>query len=263
MNVKYLTLLFLPLAVQGQAPGVVQSPDIVQSLDIIEIRTDNTSMVFTAKADAPVSFQYWGNRLDSTADFSLGRMVEQQLYPAYGGHYFLNPALRLLHEDGVLTTELVYLDTESDALDDNRTVTVVHLKDKLYPVFVDVHFVAHKSEDVIVQYVTVWHHEKEPVRIANIASSYFPLHAEAYYLTHFYGSWAAEMQWKEELLTPGTKVIESKKGIRTAQSENPSFLLSLNRPAEEDFGDVYAGALAWSGNYKLSFEFDEPGVLHT
>ena len=257
MNVKYLILLFLPLAVQGQEPGVVKPPDI------IEIKTDNTAMVFTAKTDAPVFFQYWGNRIDSIADFSLGRAVEQQLFPAYGGRYFLDPALRLTHEDGVLTTELVYIDAKSDSLDENRTETIVHLKDKLYPVFVDVHFVAHKAEDVIVQYVTVVHHEKDPLRIANIASSYFPLHADAYYLTHFYGSWAAEMQWKEERLTPGTKVIESKKGVRTAQSENPSFLLSLNRPAEEDFGEVYAGALAWSGNYKLSFEFDEPGVLHT
>ena len=251
MNPKHLLFLFLPLAAQGQ------------TADFIEVKTDNTAMVFVAKEGEPVLFQYWGSRIDSIADFSLVRTVEQQLYPAYGGRYFLNPALRLTHDDGVLTTELVFAGVDRDTLDDNRTETVVHLKDTLYPVFVDVHFVAHRAEDVIVQHVTVSHHEAGTVRIGNIASSSFPLHAGAYYLTHFYGSWGAEMQWKEELLTPGIKVIESKKGIRTAQSENPSFLLSLDRPADEDFGDVYGGALAWSGNFKLSFELDEPGVLHT
>jgi alpha-galactosidase len=236
-----------------------------QTIDIIEVKTGNTSMVFMAKPDKPVVFQYWGSRIDSVADFSLVRPSEQQLYPAYGGHYVLNPAIRLTHDDGVLTTELLYAgaETRTDTLDDNCTETIVHLKDTMYQVLVDVHFVAHKAEDVIVQYVTVSNHEKGAVHIGNIASSCFPLHAEAYYLTHFYGSWGAEMQWKEEQLTPGIKVIESKKGIRTAQSENPSFLLSLNRPADEDFGEVYAGALAWSGNYKLLFEIDEPGVLHT
>jgi alpha-galactosidase len=234
-----------------------------QTTNIIEVNTDNTAMVFVAEDGKPVVFQYWGCRMDNVADFALVRPAGQQLYPAYGGHHYLNPALRLTHDDGVLTTELVYAGVETDTLDDNRTLTVVHLKDTLYPVLVDVHFVAHKAEDVIVQQVVISHHEQGTVRMGNIASCYFPLHAGAYYLTHFYGSWGAEMQWKEERLTPGVKVIESKKGVRTAQSESPSFLLSLDRPAAEDFGEVYAGALAWSGNYKLLFELDEPGVLHT
>lgn len=82
-----------------------------------------------------------------------------------------------------------------------------------------------------------------------------------YYLTHFNGTWAVEMQVEEEELTHGIKVIESKKGVRTTQSESPSFLLSLDGPSREDSGEVYAGSLAWSGNYRLSFELDETGRL--
>ena len=34
-------------------------------------------------------------------------------------------------------------------------------------------------------------------------------------------------------------------------------MLSLNKPAQENSGEVIAGALAWSGNYKLTFQLDE------
>jgi len=70
------------------------------------------------------------------------------------------------------------------------------------------------------------------------------------------------MQLKEEKLTPGVKIIESKKGVRTTQSESPSYLLSINGPAKENTGVVYAGSLAWSGNFALSFELDESGILN-
>lgn len=57
-------------------------------------------------------------------------------------------------------------------------------------------------------------------------------------------------------------MVESRKGVRTTQSENPSFLLSTDGPARADRGEVIAGALAWSGNYRLSFELDEGGRLN-
>ena len=66
----------------------------------------------------------------------------------------------------------------------------------------------------------------------------------------------------EEQLQPGIKSVESKKGVQATQTANPAFLLSINGPAREDNGDVYGGALAWSGNYKLTFEQDECGRMN-
>lgn len=242
-----------------------------QNPEIIGVETKNTAMVFSAKPGETTIFQHWGSKLKDYSPFANRSFKGQpdtqqeaapQLFPAYGGRQYLNPALRVTHEDGVLTTELVYVGSQQKQLDENRTETIVRLKDKIYPLFVDVHFIAFKDEDIISQYITVSHQEKKPVVIASIASSYIPLHADAYYLTHYYGTWAHEMQMKEEKLTPGTKTIESKKGVRATQSENPSFLLSLNNPASENMGEVYGGSLAWSGNYNLSFEFNECGVLN-
>jgi alpha-galactosidase len=241
-----------------------------QTKEIIQVETNNLAMIFTASPDGKVVFQYWGSKLTGVSSF-LNRKVKgqpdtsddfaSQLYPAYGGRYYLNPALKLTHGDGVLTTELVYAGSQTKSLDENRTETIISLKDKLYPVFVDVRFVAYKKENIISQSVAISHTETKGILVENLTSSYIPLHAESYYLTHFNGTWAAEMQREEEELTHGVKVIESKKGVRATQSENPSFILSLNSPSKEDSGEVYAGSLAWSGNYKLSFELDETGRL--
>ena len=50
--------------------------------------------------------------------------------------------------------------------------------------------------------------------------------------------------------------------MRTTHTENPAFLLTLNSDSfSETCGEVIAGALAWSGNFRLNFEVDEFDVL--
>jgi alpha-galactosidase len=57
-----------------------------------------------------------------------------------------------------------------------------------------------------------------------------------------------------ESLTPGTKVIDSKLGVRAHQFRNPSFVLSLDGPPAEASGRVLAGSLAWSGSFQCAFD---------
>lgn len=112
-----------------------------------------------------------------------------------------------------------------------------------------------------MQSVTVRNREQGPVIVRQIASAFFSLKAMSYYLTHFHGSSNAEMWLKEELLTPGIKTIDSKKGVRTTHNENSCFIVSVNGPAKEDDGEVYGGALAWSGNFESSFQLDDFNML--
>ena len=113
----------------------------------------------------------------------------------------------------------------------------------------------------MAQWVTIENQGKGKVSLQRFYSSFLNFRANDYYLTHFYGTWAGEMNCAEERLEPGIKSIESKKGVRTTQSENASFILSLDHPAQENSGRCIGGALAWSGNYKLSFEVDERDYL--
>lgn len=239
--------------------------------ELIEISTDRLSMIMGVQHDGKVILYHWGDKINGYDSFTEEGFKNQPdtkntygtwLYPAYGGRFCLTPALKLTHADGTMTTELVYCGHESRRLDTNTTETVLHLQDNLYPVRLDVRFVAYAKENVICQSVSLSHSEKGVLKVEDMASAYLTLHAGSYYLTHFHGTWAHEMQMKEELLTPGIKIVESKKGVRTTQSENSSFLLSLNAPSSENSGEVYAGSLAWSGNYRMSFELDEYGELH-
>lgn len=199
------------------------------------------------------------------ADFQMlidRKLNRQQAYPAYGSNYHFNPAIRLTHADGVLTTHLVYESHSIQQIDGNRTELIISLKDELYPVFISIKFIAYEHEDVITQEVSVCHKEKGIVKIEEISSTYLPIKAHSYYLTQLAGPWGAEANIIEEKLQCGTKVIDSKKGIRTSHGHTPFFLLSLDNSAKEENGKVYAGALAWSGNYKLSFQLDDKNQLH-
>jgi alpha-galactosidase len=69
------------------------------------------------------------------------------------------------------------------------------------------------------------------------------------------------MQMVEEKLTNGIKSIESKLGTRTNFYQTQAFFLSLNKPSTETDGEVIAGTLAWTGNYKYTFEIDQRNGL--
>lgn len=58
----------------------------------------------------------------------------------------------------------------------------------------------------------------------------------------------------EEKLTNGQKVIANKDGLANTETDNPSFMLSLDGRPQEESGKVFGGVLAWSGNYKLKLD---------
>lgn len=238
---------------------------------LIKVSTDKHEMIFRILENKKVSFEYWGETLKDPARlldkkyrcyFLTKDELRPELYQSYYGNTYLDPALRIIHSDGLLTTELEYIDTEVKAIDDNVTETVVKMKDKLYPLYVDIKYKAYRKENVICQSVSVYHNENGNIWIEKIASSYVPFHANNYYLSHYDGGWSQEMQQSEEKLSQGKVCIESRRGIRNTLSSNPSFLLSINKPADEYSGEIYAGSLAWSGSYQITFEYEENKSVH-
>lgn len=234
---------------------------------IINIETNNISLVLAGEKGKRLDFLYWGNKFSEKdlSGFQVlfdKKQMRQQAYPAFGDDFLFNPALRIIHADGTLTTSLVYDGYQVNTIDKNRAELNIALKDQLYPVFVNLKFVSYRNEDIITQRVSIHHKEKGIMKINEISSAYFPIKAYSYYLTQLAGPWGAEANLIEEKLLPGTKLIDSKKGVRTAHGHTPTFLLSVNGPATEHEGQIYAGALAWSGNYNLSFQVDDKNLLH-
>jgi alpha-galactosidase len=132
----------------------------------------------------------------------------------------------------------------------------VQLKVSFYPVTVSLFYTAYRKENIIQQWMEVKHQEKGAVTLYDFASADLSFHAPAYYLTYYYGDWANEFNLVEDALKEGTKVIDSKFGVRANQKSSPSFLLSLNNNLQEDRGEVIGGTLAWPGNWQLRFDLD-------
>ena len=184
-------------------------------------------------------------------------------YSTMGGRNFREPALRVTHADGDMNTELRYVSHASKQLSDkNVTETVVKMTDCCQALDVELVFTAYARENVITTHAVIRNREKGPVTLHSFYSSSLPLKADKYLLTHLYGAWAREAQVDHTLLTHGSKSIESTREVRTTHTENPAFLLTLNSDSfSETCGEVIAGALAWSGNFRLNFEVDEFDVL--
>lgn len=220
----------------------------------IHIQTKNSSLVFQVEKNK-VYQSYFGKHINSVAGIETMGNVYRSAYPAFGDGGDREVALIATHADGTMATDLFYVDFKQTT-EGNIQSTTIRLKDEKKPFFVDLHFNAYQEESVIEQWVNIHQEENGNVKLEQYASSTIGFMANSYYLTQFYGSWAREMRVIEEPLTSGIKSIETKRGIRATEFENPSFILSLDQPASEDNGEVVMGALAWQGNFRLNFEVD-------
>ncbi len=237
---------------------------------VIRLDTKDLSLIMTVTENNELLFQHFGNKITEDAPFIKKKSyrradygTDPQMYSTAGGRNFREPALRITHANGDLNTELIYIAHQQLTFKDkNVNQTVVKLKDKSNRLYVNLIFKTFQKENVITQNVEIKNEEDKEIVLHNYYSTYLPIKANGYYLNSFNGSWAREMFLEETKLTHGIKSIESKKNVRTTHTENPSFLLSLNAPLNENYGEVIAGALAWSGNYKLNFELDEFNVLN-
>ncbi|WP_418425139.1 alpha-galactosidase [Alistipes sp.] len=237
---------------------------------LIDIRTDDVSIVLAARPGEAVYFRHFGSRIDDPAplaDYKSSRRADHGTddlaYPAMGGRNFREPALRITHADGDMNTDLRYVSHASRQLaDPNVTETVVKMSDCCQALDVELVFTAYARENVITTHTVIRNREEGPVTLHNFYSSALTLKADKYLLTHLYGAWAREAQVDHTLLTHGSKSIESMREVRTTHTENPSFMLTLGSESfSENCGEVIAGALAWSGNFRLNFEVDEYDAL--
>lgn len=236
---------------------------------LINIRTKDLSMIMTVGKDSVVYFQYFGQKIDDATPFQNKQTyrrwdygTDPHAYLAAGGQNYREPALRVTHSDGDLNTELAYISHRQVRLSDsNIEQTTIKMQDKKLPLIVELTITAYQRENVFTQRVSIQNREKKSVILHNFYSSYLPVRAKKYYLNSFYGAWAQEMFMEESLLNHGIKTIENKMGVRTTHTENPSFVLALDTPLDENIGNAIGGALAWSGNYKLNFQVDEFNML--
>jgi alpha-galactosidase len=238
---------------------------------VIRISTDDTDLILTVAENRQLYQTYLGEKLNAKTDINglpqnyveLLGSKKWEVYPAAGGQDFFEPAFAITHNDGNKASVFRYLSNESfiEGNDNNVTHTVVHLKDDVYPINVNLHYVAYKKENIFRTWTEISHNEKKPVTINRYASSMLYFENRNYYLTQFGGNWSNEAQMSTLPLSTGKKVIDSKLGTRAAMQANPFFFVGLDQPASINQGKVLMGTIAWTGNFQFVFEVDNLGNL--
>lgn len=127
--------------------------------------------------------------------------------------YPCETALSVRHADGNLTLQMAVIGVKETRLtEENATLTVIELKDKVYPFFVNICYKAWQDADVIETWTEIRHEEKKPVQLQQFASAYLPVRRGNVWLAHLSGAWANEGQLCQEALQPGMKVIKNTDG---------------------------------------------------
>ncbi len=241
--------------------ALLMAGKILQAQSRIPIHTKNSTLLFTTGKDGKLYQSYFGKRI--AAETSLNQVSTQNIesYQVAGGENLFEPALRMIHADGNPSLLLKVKDFKENRVDNNNTMTSITLEDPVYPVSVVLNFSAYYNEDVIKAWVEIVQREKGNVTMTGFASSMLHFVSDSYWLSQFHGDWAEEVHLQESQLTSGIKIIDSKLGSRAHMYQTPAFLLALNAKATEDEGELIAGTLAWSGNFRFLFELDEKNQL--
>jgi len=256
---------------------IVFSTIQAQESSIIKIETENSALVLKVGKNKKLYQTYLGTKLNNGSEYELVSKentkkfvvndgnplidLRHSAYPTFGTDNLFEPAIRMTHNDGNPSLELEYENHTLQKIAADISEITIKLKDPQYPVFVTLHYKIFYKENVIETWTEIQHQEKKPVVLYNYASTALHLDSDKYWLTQFYSDVVEEMRMEESQLTRGAKVIDSKLGVRTNMFASPSFFLSLNSKSDENTGEVIAGTIAWSGNFKHTFEIDNNNEL--
>lgn len=248
------------------------SATAVAAQKTIRVCTDNTDLILQVNNNGRLYMVYLGDKLinasdvdkfEWTMDTGSDASVSQRGHEAYmcsGGEDFFEPALGVTHADGNKTTYLYYKDSQVRAVNGGNE-TIVTLADYKYDVEVRLHYIAYPKQNVFKVWSEITNHEKKEISLWKYASTMLYFNSQKYFLTNYHGDWAREAQPAVQQLTYGKKIIDTKLGTRAAMHSQPFFELGFDMPASENIGRMMLGTIAWTGNFRCTFEVDNVGGL--
>jgi len=250
--------------------SLIINSKMAEAQSIISIETKNTALVLSIDADKELVSTYLGKKIPNQKEYALVASLDKfkpgsddlynkrEAYVASGSVNLLEPALSVTHADGNKSTVLIFKGSKETVIDANRKLTAITLRDPKYPFEVVLNYLSYFEEDVITQWTEVKHQEKKSVVLNKYASANLTISGKSFFLKNQYSSAMREMRSEEQQLQHGIRTLDSKLGTRTNLLHSSSFMVSIDGPSAEDTGNIVAGSLEWTGNFKLDFEtFDD------
>lgn len=230
---------------------------------VFAIQTDNSSYLFGINDSGNLQHLYWGEsiaiedaatllgpRSHSSFDAEVHSEVEE--YSFWGGVKYSEPSLKVRMPDGVRDLAVRYVGHRTLQTEGRETLIIV-MKDEAYPLEVELSYRAVPECDLIERSARIVNRGEADIVLENAQSAAWVIpYLADYRLTHVTGKWSGEFQLRSTFLTEGKKVLESRRGF-TDSHANPWFAMDDGH-ATESAGQVWFGALAWSGNWRITAE---------
>ncbi|SEM30709.1 alpha-galactosidase [bacterium A37T11] len=233
---------------------------------VLTVETSHHAIALNVNAKKDLSIIYLGERLAYPDEYMHVEGAYRQpedytglynaAYTPSGSRNLLEPAITVIHADGNTSLDLQYVNHDVENVQEGVSLLKVFLEDPAYPFEVTLFYKSYYKEDVVEQWTEIKHRENGDVQLLKYASANLYLKAGSFYLRQYHGDWAKEMQPEEAKLTHGIKTLDSKLGTRANLFQPSMFMVSLDKPATEDEGEVIFGALEWSGNFRTDLELD-------
>lgn len=241
---------------------------ILEKNGVFILETENTHYVMAVDNEGVLNHLHWGrpcNEEDYVSTYiswernsnHSSRDLSKTEYIPYGGTVYRTPAFMATYHDKCREAVLTYKDFNIKEDGDTFLLEII-LEDKPYNLEVVLCYKLRENTDIIERFVKVKNNSDSLVVLNKISSGEFNLPSlRPYTSTNFNGSWAAEFRMKNSVVENGVLTYGSRKG-GSNHTVNPVFILSQN--ADEKQGDVFFGALAWTGNFKTEISRDFAGI---
>ncbi len=244
-------------------------PTPAQTAQVFRLDGGNSTYAFGVNERGELQPLYWGGRvgphdtvppahsLPEMASFDSPYTTTPQEYAGWGAGLFTEPALKVTFADGNRDVVLQFL----RATHTTPQSVELQLKDISREIYVTLRYSIDPDTGILARSADIENREKQPVVIEQAAAAQWTLPPARYTLSYLTGRWAGEWTLNQELLRGGERVIESRRGT-TGHQANPWFAISRDDSpstvapvaAGEEHGEVWFGALAWSGSWRITVE---------
>jgi alpha-galactosidase len=262
MMKTFTSAILLNFSLILAAQNMAQPASFDSNAKTFRLDGGDVSYVFGVNSRGELQQLYWGGRIAISDRFPQAQSLREratfddsysntpQEYAGWGAGLFNEPALKVTFADGNRDLVLHY---------DNHKITPhgfdIVLKDIKAAVFVTLHYSIDPETGILARSATIENREAQPITIEQAAAAAWALPAGHYTLNYLTGRWAGEWTLTQEPIHPGARIIESRRGS-TGHQANPWFAIQSG-DTSENHGDVWFGALAWSGSWRITVEQDQ------
>lgn len=256
-----VSLLALPLKLSAQGSQAIHFDPATK---VFRIDAAGATYAFGVNNVDELQPLFWGSAIAETdnlpaaqtlpeiASFDGPDTATQGEYKGWGGELYLEPDLKVTFPDGNRDLVLHYVSNHIEG----DTLTIL-TKDIERDLTAELRYTVDPATGIIGRSVTIHNGTNAPVMIEQAAAATWNLpRGTDYTLNYLTGRWAGEDQLQQQLIRPGETVLQSMRGS-TGHQNDPWFAIEQGPNSDEDTGDVWFGALAWSGSWRITVEQDQ------